>query len=586
MIRIIKKFGLLLNKHQKGRVAIILIMMVLGAFFEVLSISLLVPFVSIVMQPEIISTNKYIGKFVCFFNINSNKELLISGLFILILIFIIKNLYLMLEYYVQYRFIYNNRFRTQSEVMGVYLNKPYEYFLTSNSGEVIRVLNNDICSTYDLLLRLLSVATESIVSITLVVAILIINPLITIATATVLLLTLIVIALIVRPRLKEAGMKRQDALATINKWMLQAVNGIKEIKITGTKGFFQEHFDESGKVAIKAEQNNQIYQDMPRMLIEMVTTCTALTVIGLMALLGTDIAKLIPALSAFVMAAIKLLPSANRIVGGINLIAFKEPSLDQLLEKLRDLRNEKDNEKSEDLGELINKPQNNICFQNVTYKYPTAENNVLENARMDIPIGGMVGIVGSSGAGKTTVVDVLLGLLRVKSGEVLCDGYDISRNYGGWLSHVGYIPQMIFMLDDSIRANVAFGYDPELIDEKKVWAALEKAQLAEFVRTLPDGLDTGIGEKGIRISGGQRQRIGIARAIYSDPEILIFDEATSALDNETESAIMESINALRNEKTMIIIAHRLTTIRGCDIVYRVEKGHIIREKNSEKYRKN
>lgn len=197
---------------------------------------------------------------------------------------------------------------------------------------------------------------------------------------------------------------------------------------------------------------------------------------------------------------------------------------------------------------------------------------------MVIPVGKSIGIVGASGSGKTTAIDILLGLLPPQAGNVLVDGVDIRKNYGCWLAHLGYILQMIFMLDDTIRANVAFGISDKEVDDAQVWKALEEAQLKEFVQSLPDGLDTTIGERGVRLSGGQRQRIGIARALYMDPDLLIFDEATSALDNETEAAIMDSINALHGRKTLVIIAHRLTTIEECDIVYRVEHGKIKKER--------
>ena len=197
---------------------------------------------------------------------------------------------------------------------------------------------------------------------------------------------------------------------------------------------------------------------------------------------------------------------------------------------------------------------------------------------MTIPVGSAVGIVGTSGSGKTTMVDVLLGLLTLKSGAITADGVDVMSNYSGWLKNIGYIPQTIFMIDDTIRKNVAFGYREDEIDEERVWAVLKEAQLDEFVKSLPEGLDTSIGERGIRISGGQRQRIGIARALFEDPEVLVLDEATSALDGDTEAAIMDSINRLHGRKTLIIIAHRLQTIEKCDMVYRVENGKISRER--------
>lgn len=220
-----------------------------------------------------------------------------------------------------------------------------------------------------------------------------------------------------------------------------------------------------------------------------------------------------------------------------------------------------------------------IELRDITYHYPNSEPLIFDHANMEIPVGAAVGIVGTSGAGKTTVVDILLGLLEIQTGGVYADGVNIKENYRSWLKNVGYIPQMIFMLDDTIRKNVAFGIAEEEIDEDRLWEVLREAQLDEFVKSLPEGVDTSIGERGIRISGGQRQRIGIARALYYDPEVLILDEATSALDNDTEAAIMDSINSLHGRKTLIIIAHRLQTIEKCDMVYRVENGKAVLEKH-------
>lgn len=216
-------------------------------------------------------------------------------------------------------------------------------------------------------------------------------------------------------------------------------------------------------------------------------------------------------------------------------------------------------------------------MKNITYRYPNTDTLIFDDANVTFPVGRSIGIVGTSGAGKTTIIDICLGLLHPEKGVVLADGVDIQTNYRGWLRNIGYIPQTIFMLDGSIRKNVAFGVPDEDIDDEKVWNALREAQLDEHVRSLPDGLDTEIGERGIRLSGGQRQRIGIARALYEDPEVLVLDEATSALDGETEAAIMDSINRLHGRKTLIIIAHRLTTIAGCDMIFRVKDGKVVRD---------
>ena len=219
-----------------------------------------------------------------------------------------------------------------------------------------------------------------------------------------------------------------------------------------------------------------------------------------------------------------------------------------------------------------------IQLQDITYRYPRGNTYVFRNADVTFKVGESIGIVGPSGAGKTTIIDIMLGLLHPESGKVLADGVDVQSNYKGWLRNIGYIPQSIFMFNTSIRKNVAFGVPEEDIEDEKVWKALKQAQIDDFVRSQKYGLDSGIGERGVRISGGQRQRIGIARALYNDPEIMIFDEATSALDNDTETAIMEAIEALHGKKTLIIVAHRLTTIQNCDYVYRVDhQGFTLQE---------
>jgi ABC-type multidrug transport system fused ATPase/permease subunit len=283
------------------------------------------------------------------------------------------------------------------------------------------------------------------------------------------------------------------------------------------------------------------------------------------------------------MAAMRLLPSVNRINNYQTSISYFEPFFmgvsDNLQEEINDEQVNYDAEsylQKKEVDKLEIRKE--IKLENITYKYPNSDAYIFRGADMVIPIGNAVGIVGTSGAGKTTIVDILLGLLELENGSILADGVEVREHYASWLKNIGYIPQTIFMIDSTIRKNVAFGCPDDEIDDEKVWRALQEAQLDEFVRGLPEGLDTSIGERGIRISGGQRQRIGIARALFEDPEVLVLDEATSALDNETEAAIMESINRLHGRKTLIIIAHRLQTIEKCDMVYRVENGSVTRER--------
>ena len=583
MIRVFKKFYQLLNRHQKNRVVILFFMMIIGAGFEVLGVSMMLPLVTAVMNPDIITENKLCAWICEKFGIVTHVDFVIWCIIALIIIFVVKAAYLTIEYSVQYRFVFNNRFMTQSRLLEVYLHRPYEYFLSAQSGEIVRVVQTDAANSFDMLTVILSFATEAVVSVAIIVTIFVINPFMTVFVAASLLILMVIISKCLRPLLRREGETYQRTYAETNKWLLQSISGIKEVKVTETEDFFLNNFVEYGQKMVNAARWNSTLQNVPRNLIELVSVCSMMAVLGIMIATGHEMDSLLPSLSAFVMAAVKLLPSANRMVASVTQVTFYEPALDNMLENLAVL----EEQVSGGSGEMEELPlAKEIRFTGIDYTYPGGEKKIFDQADFAVPVGSSVGIIGTSGAGKTTAVDILLGLLSPQAGQVLADGVDVSGNMQGWLAHIGYIPQMIFMLDDTIRANIVFGHmktDSARLDsgmdiEKAVWAALEEAQLADFVKTLPKGIETAIGERGVRLSGGQRQRIGIARALFTNPDVLVFDEATSALDNETEEAIMQSINALHGKKTMIIIAHRLTTIEGCDVVYRAGGGKLVQER--------
>jgi len=586
MIRVFKKFYQLLNRHQKNRVVILFFMMIIGAGFEVLGVSMMLPLVTAVMNPDIITENKLCVWICEKFGIATHVDFVIWCIIALIIIFVVKAVYLTFEYSVQYRFVFNNRFMTQSQLLNAYLHRSYEYFLSAQSGEIIRIVQTDAANSFDTLTVILNFATEAVVTFAIIVTIFVINPFMTLFVAASLLILMAVISKCLRPLLRREGEIYQKTYAETNKWLLQSISGIKEVKVTETEDFFLNNFIKQGQKMVNAARWNSTLQNVPRNLIELVSVCSMMTVLGIMIVTGHEMDSLLPSLSAFVMAAVKLLPSANRMVAGVTQVTFYEPALDNMLENLEVLK-EQISDSCEEVKKLPLTKE--IRLTKIDYTYPGGEKKIFDQADFVVPVGSSVGIIGASGAGKTTAVDILLGLLKPQAGQILADGVDVSTNMQGWLSHIGYIPQMIFMLDDTIRANIVFGHikkDREKLDsgmdmEEAVWAALEEAQLADFVRTLPKGIDTAIGERGVRLSGGQRQRIGIARALYTNPDVLVFDEATSALDNETEEAIMQSINALHGKKTMIIIAHRLTTIEGCDMVYRAGDGKLIRENGAE-----
>lgn len=607
---VFRKFYKLFSRKQKKQLIILFFLMLFGAFLEVLGVSLIVPLVSVIMQENVIQNNKVVQCICTLLHIRSNKTFLIVCILVLIFVFIFKDLYLMFEIYVQNRFIYNGRFQIQQRLMNTYLDCGYEYYLNASSGEIVRIMQQDVKNAFLLLFNLLNFTTELIVSLVLVIAVFVINPLMSMLVGIVLALTMLVIAKVAKPMLHRQGEILQESSEQTNKWLIQMVNGIKEIMVGNKQEFFRENFNYHGKRLVRAERWNGLLGNVPRLLIEMASIVSMLFALLVAVMSGAEVSKLVPAIAAFAMAALKLMPSANRISSALNLVAYYESSLNNVLENLdlfddenikmnsvvkemkktfvrekrgnletsAEIKSMQQTEKKV-LGNFYNMTlQHQVELKNISYHYPDTKQMVLQNVDMVIPIGKSIGIVGVSGSGKTTVVDIILGLLNPQSGEVLIDGMLLKENYGQWLSCIGYIPQMIFMLDDTIRANVAFGISPEKVEEEKVLKALEEAQLRDFIEKLPDGLDTRIGERGIRLSGGQRQRIGIARALYPNPELLFFDEATSALDMETETAIMESINRLHGRKTLVIIAHRLATIAECDMVYRVENGRIVREK--------
>ncbi len=577
MASVLKNLSKILNRPQKIRIMVLFVMMVIGAFFEAMSVSLMLPLMKGIMQPDIIEKNEIV-KWVCeLLDLHSHRTFVVACIFALIVVFVTKDLYMILEYYVQARFICNNRFATQQKILKSFLKRPYEFFLNADNGEVMRMISGDVSRTYALISTLLMMGTETIVSLAVTVTIFIIDPVISCFMAVIMLVMVLVIIKVVRPIYRKSGREYQVYSSATGKWMLQAMNGIKEIKVTNKEDFFEYNYSLNGRKLISVEKKSIVLGNIPRLMIEMTSVSAILALIGIMIYRGRELETLIPTLGAFAMAALKLMPGANRIVGAVNEITYSGPAVESLIKNLDILNSSEENIEEINSGDPLEFNEE-VILSKIEYKYPNSNKQVLKNADMSVPIGKSVGIVGTSGAGKTTAVDVMLGLLKPESGQVLCDGVDVMTNYSSWLEMIGYIPQSIFMIDDSIRANVAFGIKEKDIDDDQVWYALEEAQLADFVRELPQGINTGIGSNGVRLSGGQRQRVGIARALYKNPKLLVFDEATSALDNETEAAIMESINSLHGKKTMIIIAHRLQTIEGCDIVYRVADGKITRER--------
>ena len=583
MKKIYKKLIVLLDKKQKRTMVFLIFMMLIGAVLETLGVSSIMPVMNVVLEENALENHEYLRVICEIFQIDNTRDLMILVLSSLIGIFAVKNIFLFFQQKMQLKFVYTNQFATSRKMMINFMQRPYEYYLNADTSVIQRSITSDVNNMYGLILALLQLISESIVFVFLVAISLVTDIWMCITVTSLLVIVLLVIKCILKPIMKRAGEENQDYYSGLYKWIDQSVMGIKEIKIACREPYFINEYSKCGAGYVSAVQRYNLYNATPRLLIETVAIAGMVLYMLIQLLSGTGAIDIMPQLTLLALVAMRLIPCANRINNHLTSIAYFEPFFmgvsDNLQEEIRDKNVDyaaETYQKSVAIEKLVIKDK--IELKNITYKYPNTEVLIFDSANMEIPIGKSVGIVGTSGSGKTTVVDILLGLLRLQSGEILADGTEVREHYQEWLKNIGYIPQSIFMVDASIRKNVAFGYADEEIDDKKVWEALAEAQLDEFIRGLPEGLDTSIGERGIRISGGQRQRIGIARALFEDPEVLVLDEATSALDNDTEAAIMESINRLHGRKTLIIIAHRLQTIEKCDMVYRIENGKASRER--------
>lgn len=585
MNKIIKKLLVLLDKKQKHKMILLVFMMLIGAVLETMGVAIILPVMNVLLEDKAVYKHTYLQWICDIFGIgyDDTKSLVIVVMVGLILIFAIKNAFLFLQQKVQLKFVYSNQFATSRRMMINFMKRPYEYYLNADTAVIQRTITSDVNNMYGLILALLGLASEGIVFVCLVAVSLVSDVWMTVTVAALLVIVLLVIMFVLKPIMRRAGQENQDFYSGLFKWIEQSVLGIKEIKIANKESYFIREYSACGAGYVDAVQRYNLYNATPRLLIETIAIAGMILYILMRLLTGTSVIDIMPQVTLLAVAAMRLIPCANRINNYLTSISYFEPFFmgvsDNLQDEIRDESVDYNEKTYQTDAEVVKLPiEHTLEIKDIVYKYPNSEALIFNHANMTIPIGKSIGIVGTTGAGKTTVVDILLGLLKLESGSILADGVDIFDNYQGYLKNVGYIPQSIFMIDDSIRKNVAFGYADEDIDDEKVWHALKQAQLDEFVRSLPEGLDSGIGERGIRISGGQRQRIGIARALFEDPEVLVMDEATSALDNETEKAIMESINYLHGKKTLIIIAHRLQTIEQCDTVYRVEKGQITVER--------
>lgn len=577
---VLKKIAYILDAKQKRTCIGLGVLILISGLLETLGVSMIVPIVNAIMEPDDIT--KYLDRFPFLRTITNAMglttafKLTIAMLITLMIIFVVKNLFVLFVVYRQNHFITYARNDMISRVLRDFLNRPYEDYLGADIPTVFRITDSDIPQAFSLLLCLLQMAAEIVVSVCLGIVLLIINWQMTLFILLILAVMTLINTKVIKPKLTKTGERNQHIQSRIAKWRLQAIYGLKDVKVLNRQDFFIRNYYESGKIGADVATDYAVYNNMPRLLIETVFMVSVMGFIAVYMAVGGNMTALIGQLTAFAVAAVRILPSVNRINTYMAQVAYQEPSLDYLYDNLSE-SNKTEGEMHAKASAIAGPPlhlEHEIELRNISFHYPDSDTWIFRHAGMTVEKGQSVGIMGPSGAGKSTIVDILLGLLHANEGQILCDGIDIFTNYDSWLAQIGYIPQSIYLIDESIRENIAFGIDEDKVSEDRIWEVLREAQLDEFVRELPEGLDTKIGDRGVRLSGGQRQRIGIARALYHNPEILVFDEATSALDNDTEKALMEAINAFHGRKTMIIIAHRLNTIEDCDRIYKVADEQI------------
>lgn len=574
MKKLISEISYIFNKKQKRSMIILLFAIFIGAVLELLGVSLFMPLTTIVTDPGKIETNFFLRSFRDIFSLNDATSMFTGLAFAIILIYVAKNTYLSLMYYFLYGFIYHNQLKVESRLVDCYMKKPYIYHLDHNTSDMIRNIMLDSERLFQLILQFLSLISEVLISLFLVLYLLIQDPVMTVSIAAVLAVSVGIFMLLTRKRANRYGLINQEYDGRMHQAIEEALGAVKDIKILHREKYFVDKFTHGGEQKMDALIHTNFFGAVPKYLIEMVCMAGILAVMIAKVMSGTDMNSIVPELAAFAVAAFKLLPSVGKITNYSNGISFLMPSIDLIYHDLKETEDmlkveEVDESDAPDISEA-----EAISVEKVSFAYPNTDKNVMDDVSFRIPSGSSVGLIGPTGAGKTTVADVILGIFFPKSGEIKYGKMNVHRYPMTWAKRLAYIPQAIFLSDESIRENIAFGIERDEIDDGRVWEAIKEAQLTDFVRSLPGGLDTKVGERGVRLSGGQRQRIGIARALYGEPEILVLDEATAALDTDTEKAVMEAIDSLHGRKTLLIIAHRLTTIRNCDIILEVRDGKV------------
>ena len=564
----ISKLFDLFTPAQRRTAAILIVLMVGGMILETVGIGMVVPAIMLLTRDDLGSRFPRFAQAMASAGLVDRNHLVVAGMLTLAAVYTVKCFYIAWITSLQMRFVYGVQADVSRRLFISYLHKPYTFHLQRNSSELVR---NVVTATNELtmtgLVAVLILSTESLVLLGISALLLYVEPVGTIVAALFLAVFGYTLNRATRLGIRRAGEAKQVHEEKRIRYLQQAMGGAKELKLLGRERGAVMQYSPPNEASAKIGQHQSTLQALPKLWLEL------LAVLGLVALVltliwqGKPIDNLTPTIGMFAAAAFRLIPSMNRILGSVQFLRYSIPTIDTLHAELGEAATMPDAEQPHVL-----EFNNEISARDISVRYPGTDTCVIENASFSISRGTTVGFIGGSGAGKSTLVDALLGLLPLDHGRIAVDGVDIQVDLRAWQHQIGYVPQTIYLTDDSIRRNIAFGLPDDEIDESAIQRALLAAQLDVFINLLPAGLDTIAGERGVRLSGGQRQRIGIARALYHNPSILVLDEATSSLDTDTENGVMQAISALHGAKTILIVTHRANTLKYCDRVIRIERN--------------
>ena len=573
-MKLLQKFDFLLTLSQKRQLIFLFFLLIVSIVFELLGIGVMLPAFSFLFNNNLTEENPFLSKIIILLGSPSQNSLVLIGMLSIVIIYLFKGIFLLFTTWKQSDFVSKISYGISSRLYYCYLSQPYQFFVNRNSSDLLRNIQMEVHQFQSVILAVVIFFSELAVIISIVIFLVFLEPIGAISISLFLTFFILLFHQISKTKLLKWGEKRQYYDSKIGLTLLQSLAAIKDLKILNREDFFLQNFDLNNSERLKLNTKQLTLQNIPRLYLEFVSVLGLAGLVFVLIYMGNSLGSVLPKLTVFAAGAFRIIPSANRIMGSIQNIRFAEPVVTLLYNELNLSGDNK-------INYLINSNskfrfKSDIIFENICFTYPSKNVKALKDFSFKIRRGQTIGIVGQSGSGKSTLADIILGLFNPDSGKILVDGFDIKNSLNKWQNLIGYVPQTIYLIDDSLKNNIALGVNEHDINEELILKSIVSSQLLEFVSSLPDGLNTNVGDRGVKLSGGQRQRIGIARALYNNPDILILDEATSALDSLTEDGVMDSIYELNGERTILIIAHRLSTLKHCDKIIELRNGKILK----------